>query len=322
MFRFEDIFLDSDIPTGDEPTGVLSGDDGQPEPKAAAPADDAKPAPAPAESVKASDAPGPGEGSDPSETPETLSRRQQIAADKDAKIAALEAQVKGFDRETLRAEILAEESQKSTLGQDAEQARKDAELFDRALRMPLTDPRLLELVPGTDLTLDQWRAKQINLRAEYPAAERAIRADADRVIAESRQQAQSWAEQTVAQHVRDRDETMRTQIDASTELHGVDKAAFIQDGVTWKEMAEHIHAAGAAWKEAELSERVTKAEAEADRLRKEVEGLRGNAAGDRRVPAVVGRSAGAAPSNNGFDPSQSWQENLAGAFDFGTNGSG
>ncbi len=84
-------------------------------------------------------------------------------------------------------------------------------------------------------------------------------------------------------------------------------------------MAESIHAAGAAWKESELSERVTKAEAESARLAKENSDLQAQVLGGRRAPAVVGRTAGAASNGQVVDASLGWRGNLADAFDFDAN---
>lgn len=308
MFNFGDIFEDSDIPDGaDDAAAVLSGDASQPT-DAAATASDAKPAPSSTdEGVSAADAPESGKESD---TPANLSRRQREAAEKDAEIARLKAIAEANDpvklREQLREEILAEQAQKANIDQETVQARQDAERYNRLIA-----------VPAAQLSDEDWAwvENQKALRASAPAAERAIRADAERYLAEQQQALQQQAEQAVAAGWDQIRNDITAQIDASTALPNVDKAAFKAPGVTWQQMAETIHAAGAAWKEAALTERVTTAEAETARLKQENADLQARLLSGRRVPANVGRTAGAAPSANGFDVSRGWRGNLADVFD-------
>jgi hypothetical protein len=321
-------FEGSTIPVGedDDTPAVSSGSESESAAPAKAEAQDAKSAKdTSSEGAKASDAPESGEGSDSSGDPDTpLSRREQERLKHEQKIADLEAKVKSFEapdyRETLRAEILAEEAQKATSSQTAQQARADAERFEQACRMGDNDARLSEIVPGTNLTLYAWREEQKDLRDKYPEAERALRADAERYAGQVAAAERERAEREIAAGWDRIKSDMGDQIAASANLHGVDKEAFKAPGVTWKDMAEQIHAAGAAWKEAELAGRVEKAEAEAASLRQQLKDGNSEGLGSRRAPPVAGRSAGAAPNGKGFDPDTNWRGNLAAAFDWNTNG--
>lgn len=317
---------EADAPNG---TGVSNGEGATPPAPVEASAPDDKPAPEPSEGVKASDAPGPGseppaQSADPAGP---LSRRQQEAARKDARIAALEAQVAEREsptyREQVRQELLAEQQRASAEAID-EDFLGNEDQFQAALRIPDNDPRLNQLAPDGKSTLYDWREERKERRERYSPVERHFQAIYDRKLAEATAQANDRSTGALAEAWQIVKADLGEQIAASAKIPGVDPSAFQQEGATWQTMAEHIsevrYAAGAADKEAELAERLTKAETEVTRLTKLNEDANADRLRDTRTVGVVGRTAGAAPHEPVFDHTRSWQENLNAAF--ATNGTG
>jgi hypothetical protein len=315
--------LGQDAATADEPADVSNGSTEPPAPASASAPDD-EPAPATTEGVSASDAPAPGEGTEPpaaaTEQPADRppSRREQERLDHEQEIAALKAKVSEYEapdyRDRVRQEVLAEQARAATSDQEIATARADAERFAR-----------LNATPDAELSGEdyQWREERKELIRRYPEAETAIRAEAERFI----QEQLAAAKRTVDQGWSGIQTDIVAQIQASEKLPNVDKSAFQAPGVTWQQMAEQIHAAGAAWKDGQLAETVTKAEArataaeaESARVAKENGELRAQIAGDRRAPAVIGRTAGAESGVDVFDPSQGWRGNLHAALT--ANGTG
>lgn len=306
---------DDDTDTRDSPAVVSNG---TAEPASTTADVEAQDAESAREGVSASEAPAPEEEPGaPADTPPSRREQERLAHEK--AIADLQAKVARYEspegRQQLRDEILAEQAQQATTDQEIAQARADAERYARLLATPTND------LSNEDFN---WREEQTELRAKYPKARTAIMADAERYI----QERVAHADRAVKDGWAGIQADLTRQIEASERLPGVDKQALQAPGTNWQQMAEQIHAAGATWKEGQLTETVTKAEERATKAEaaaalsaKENEDLRAEMA--RRTPgaAVVGRTAGAAQGTPLYDPSKGWQGNLLDAF-APTNGTG
>lgn len=320
MWRWEDVFADSDLPKGeDESDAVSNGAADRPAAETPAAATDAKPAPESPEGVSAPDsAPEPDPASDPS-TDKPLSRRQQEAAEKQAEIDRLKGELAERDKpETIAA--LREQWQRDY---EAEQTRKAAAAVDEDFLGNQDRFETLKARSYLDLTADEreWLDVREQRRAEYAPVERHYREIYDRKAEQAGRIADERANTTVRDGWARIRQDMVDGIAASEQLPEVDASAFRREGITWKEMAEQIHAAGAAWKERQLNDRVTAAEEEASTLRKQLEEIRNEDARSARLPAVVGRSSASANGrSDAMDPSRSWRNDFADIF--GTNGTG
>lgn len=315
-------FEGSAIPVGvdDADADVSNGSNGDSAPPTKAEAQDTKPAQeAPtSEGVTGSDAPESGEGADSPD--KSLSRREQARLDDAQKIAELDAEVKRLSsaeyREQVRAEVLADQQRQASETVD-EDFLGNQERFER-LKAARYD-----YLPMEDR---EWLDLREERRETYSPVERHFRSIYERKLAEATSttttQAKAQSDTAIAEGWDRIKADMGSQIEASSKLPGVDKAAFKQSGVTWQTMAEQIHAAGAAWKEAELAERVEKAEAEAATLRQQLKDGSAEGLGSRRAPPVAGRSAGASTNGKAFDPDTHWRGNLAAAFGWDANGTG
>jgi len=305
--------------------------------KGAAVADPPKPKPedAPEESADDDDesesvskpdaAPTPDEGK-PAEPPK-LSRRQQEAAAKDARIAELEASVEKA-RDEARAEARQQYDREQQERQEASDrealarsSQADVERFERLNRLPDDHPTLAE---GDNWT---WLQERKRLLASFPEADKFYR---------------TWAENVVTERTKGVEQTLKTEREgfwngvraefraAATLPNTSPKDLEVGNAdapTTFRDMAAYYHARGAGWKEAEyapqiaerdqriasLEEKVAEQEADIKDLR--TFGPRGLASA--RAATTGGQSGSESTGSSGFNPNRPARENLAAALGFG-----
>lgn len=323
---------------------VAPASDGDPpaaEPAPASSTDD-KPAPPKKEASKPSE---PATAEQPSETPQPSRRAQrehenvtrireleaEIAtlktatpadpdAEREAAIAAAVEQARADERARIEREREAATT-RETQEALARRSREDAERFEAACRMPDSDPRLGETVPGTDQTLYEWREAQKERLVHYPEVERHYQAVAEQRIEQAR--AQDRAELSALQDKFWAD--VAKELDGVVGLPGVDKTA-LGKAASFAERERLIHAGGAASRDAEvaaLTEKLDKAtqtiaQQEDDIRDLKLGGPRGLAA--RRSPVEGGRSGAAETGPRAFDETRGWRQNLTAALTAPSNG--
>lgn len=256
--------------------------------------------------------------------PAKPSRRQTAEEANKARIAELEAAVAARDAaveaaRTEERERIQRESQEADTRRAQEslsaQQQAEAALFEQACRMSDADPRLNEAAPdGSNRTLYQWREDRKELISQYPQAEAAIRAEVERSVADKlveadRLQAKFWSD-------------VEKRLKEAENLPHVNPADLKTNAEnplsTWDKVFGYYHAAGAAWKEAELSPQIAERDEKIAQLEDEVRDLK--AVGPRglvasRAPVSGGRSVTAGDQTT-FDPSRPARENLAAALGF------
>lgn len=300
----------------DDPTDTALSGETTPADTAPAAAKDAKSAPSDDAGVKAAEETS-GEGEEaPPEPGKPLSRRQQIAADKDAEIARLSALVAERDPETIktslreqvRAELEAETTRKANEAVD-EDYLGNQERFERLKAQPYLS------LPADD---QNWLDEKEDRRQHHAPVERHIRSIYEQRLAAARANDQT----SVSGLKNEVMATVGSQISDMASLPGVDSSDWKTPGRTFADYGRALYdggkATGAAEKETELTGRVQKAETEAARLKKDNEDLRLQIMGATPAPMVAGRSASGTPGRPQADPSGSWQDNLGAAFGWGS----
>lgn len=181
------------------------------------------------------------------------------------RIAELERQLAERDPERLRQQWETERATREATDADEQQARADAERYER-----------LRDVPDRDLSDEdyRWREERKALLAQFPKARQAMRAEAARAIEAERL--------GLLNHV-------ATEISARAAKYGIDPKRWGPDsGATFGSMADDIAEAVAS----PLKERIAELERELHAART----TGPNGIGTLRVPALNGRSGGAAPA--------------------------
>lgn len=305
------------IPKDDPTDAALSGTT-QPADTTTATAQDAKSAPSDDAGVKASnETPGEGDAEEaPAQAGQPLSRRQQIAADKDAEIARLRADLAARDPEALKADARRE----ARAEYEAEQARKASEAVDEDYLGNQERYERLLTVLDADLSVDdyQWREERKERRRVHAPVERHLRS-----VYEGRLSAARASDQTtVSGRLDEVMSKVGEQIGDMATLPGVDSSSWKTPGKTFADYGRSLYdggkATGAAEKETELTGRVQKAESEAARLLKDNQDLRLQIMGATPAPMAAGRSASGTPGRPQANPAGSWEDNLGAAFNWGS----
>ena len=193
----------------------------------------------------------------------------------DERIADLERQLAERDPATIRQQILDEQAAAAAGPDDEQQARADADRFLSLRDLPDDHPKLVE---GDNW---QWLQEQKKLRADYPKAERALRA---------------WHQKQAEDAIASRDQAVLGALRRHVALPGVDEPTFrkLSD---WGDLGDHLYEAGRRSLEPELtSARDRIAELEREQQQARFAGPRG--LGSARLPIEAGRSAAPAPGRD------------------------
>jgi hypothetical protein len=312
----------------DDPRAVSNGsvaDPPKPEPKDAPeePAEDDDDE-SPPEVSKSDAAPTPDEGK-PADPPK-LSRRQQEAAAKEARIRELEAERDAAvtkAREEARAEFEREQQTRAEREQQEALARSsqaDIERFERLNRLPDDHPTLAE---GDNWA---WLQERKRLLASFPEADKHYRTWAERVVAERTQ----GVEQTLASEREGFWNGVRAEMRQAATLPNT-SAKDLEIGAegaptTFAEIAAYYHARGAGWKEAELApqvaerdQRIAQHEEKIAELEDEIKDLRlvgPRGLGSARAATTGGASGSSEAHSRRFNESRPAKDNLAAALGF------
>jgi hypothetical protein len=196
---------------------------------------------------ESSAAPAPGQGT---------GRRSKAAQQAAERIAELERQVAERDPERIRQQIAAEDAQRAEQAAIAASAEADAERYRR-----LTDTLDDDLSPEDY----NWREEQKDLLKRYPQ----VRKLADGLVETERRTLREQASRQQDAFWGD----VRSQIARTSGLPHVEIET-LKAAPTWDRMAEHLHAAGAAWKEAEYAPQLSERDEKIARLEADVADLR------------------------------------------------
>jgi hypothetical protein len=273
---------------------------------------------------KSDAAPTPDEGK-PADPPK-LSRRQQEAAAKEARIRELESSVEKA-REEARAEARQEYEREQQTKAEREQqealarsSQADIERFERLNRLPDDHPQLAE---GDNWA---WLQERKRLLASFPEADKHYRTWAEKVVAERTQ----GVEQTL---LSERDafwNGVRAEMRQAATLPNT-SAKDLEAGAegapqTFAEMAAYYHGRGASWKEAEYApqiaerdQRIAQHEEKIAELEEEVRDLRlvgPRGFGSARAATTGGASGASEAHSRRFNETRSSRDNLAAALGF------
>lgn len=186
-------------------------------------------------------------------------------------IADLRRQLADRDPEKLRQQWLDEQAARAAGPDDEEQARIDTARFLELRDLPDDHPKLAE---GDNYA---WLQDQKALRANYPKAERALRA-----------QYEAHAQAVI----QGRDQAVLGALKRHVGLPGVDEATFrrLSD---WGDLGDHLYEAGQRSRDAEVAAlKDRNAELERDQQQARYAGPRG--LGSARAPIPAGRAASGA----------------------------
>lgn len=240
---------------------------------------------------------------------EVTSLRDATPADPDADREAAIAAARQQAREEARAEIERERTTaEATREREAIEAqeREEVDRYERLIRQPVGN------LSDEDF---RWLEDRKGLLQAFPQADRHHRIAAEKLVAAEREAFErdkaAWYEGT------------RTDLSEAKDIPGVDFDA-VRAAPTFAARDRLLHAAGAAWKEAELAPQIATRDEKIADLEEQIRDLRlvgPRGLGSARAPVTGGRSAGSEAAAPVFDESRNWRHNLAAALGTSHNGS-